>query len=421
MKHILLATFLLIASCGIAQKYNVLFLGNSYTYANDLPGTIKSLLVNTEHSLSYQSNAPGGYCFFQHVDNQTSLELIRQGNWDFVVLQEQSQMPSIDFYRYNCMYPAATQLRDSIKKYNPCADVVFYMTWGRRDGGQQCEDYGQGTYCSEAFSDYFHMQDTMTRSYHQITAQLRQVVAPAGEAWRSIKQSTDIELFSGDGSHPSIYGTYLTACVFYATFWKESPEGLPHPETITDDEALAMQRAASDVVFKSGIQWDFTDSLRADFKVRTDNQQRFYFSNTTASPAPMSCHWDFGDGNTSEEDNPTHDYAQSGTYNVRLTVHSCRDTDSITQAVTADIPTQTAENDMETISISPNPCHEVLHIQGVSEGGYTLFDSQGRMMEKGHIEGGNVSCHSLPSGIFFLKIDTKNGAKTLKFIHKSEK
>ena len=50
-----------------------------------------------------------------------------------------------------------------------------------------------------------------------------------------------------------------------------------------------------------------------------------------------SWYWDFGDGNTSAEQNPTHAYAADGTYTVTLTVtDDAGGTDSITQSVTVD-------------------------------------------------------------------------------------
>lgn len=249
MNRILIICYILLFHTTInAQNINVLFLGNSYTSVNNLPGTIEALLEGSDKTMTYASNTPGGCCYFEHVTNSTSLNLIRRGDWDYVVLQEQSQMPSIDYYRYNSMYPAAAQLRDSIMRYNPCAEVVFYMTWGRRDGGQQCEDYGEGTYCSADFRDFDHMQDTMTRAYCEIAEILQSRVAPVGEAWRNAIHTSDINLFSNDGSHPTVHGTYLTACTFYTTFWNESPIGLPHPATITDREALLLQKAAHQVM-----------------------------------------------------------------------------------------------------------------------------------------------------------------------------
>lgn len=367
-----------------AQNINVLFLGNSYTSVNDLPGTINSLLEGSDKTMTYASNTPGGCCFFEHVTNTSSLNLIRRGEWDYVVLQEQSQMPSIDYYRYNSMYPAAAQLRDSILKYSPCAEVVFYMTWGRRDGGQQCENYGQGLYCSAEFRDFDHMQDTMTRAYCEIAEQLQSQVAPAGEAWRYARHHSEINLFSSDGSHPSMHGTYLTACTFYATFFGERPLGLPYPSNITESEAGFLQKAASQVVFGSLTNWNYSPSLRAGFEYQTDDQKSFQFTNTTEYPRPLSFHWDFGDDTFSDEENPIHEYTESGLYTVKFIVESCQKTDSIQKTVEAIVPDGTDENTL-SFAIYPNPAQRQITLVG--EGWICISNIMGQLVHSQQLHG----------------------------------
>ena len=48
---------------------------------------------------------------------------------------------------------------------------------------------------------------------------------------------------------------------------------------------------------------------------------------------PTSWHWDFGDGTSSTEQNPTHTYASPGTYTVTLTVTNAHGTDSSSQTL----------------------------------------------------------------------------------------
>ena len=376
--------FVVTGTTANAQDINVLFLGNSYTAVNDLPGTINSLLEGSDKTMAYASNTPGGCCFFQHATASASLNLIRRGNWDYVVLQEQSQMPSIDYYRYGCMYPAAEQLRDSIMKYNPCAEVVFYMTWGRRDGGQQCEDYGEGIYCSADFRDFDHMQDTMTRAYCEIAEILNCCVSPVGEAWRYSRRISDIELFGGDGSHPSLQGTYLTACTFFTTFWKESPIGLPHPESISESEAGILQKAALHTMIGAPSHWNFQPDLQTNFEYQTYDQITYHFMNTTEYPRPMTSQWDFGDGYTSDEENPTHEYTESGLYTVKLLVESCQKTDSMVQEVEVVIPDGIWENG-SAFSLYPNPAQGQITVAG--KGKIRISNLMGQVVLSQQIDG----------------------------------
>jgi hypothetical protein len=82
------------------------------------------------------------------------------------------------------MYPSAVKLDSIIKLYNQNAVTVFYMTWGRKNGGQQCID----TSCSPVFINYFHMQDSLKSSYTKISNLLSALLSPAGEAWRTARR-----------------------------------------------------------------------------------------------------------------------------------------------------------------------------------------------------------------------------------------
>jgi hypothetical protein len=94
---------------------SVLFIGNSYTSVNNLPQLVQSLSTSAGKTLNIDANMPGGYLMSSHLSDATTISKISQGNWDYVILQEQSQIPTIDFYRYNDMYPAITDLKALIE------------------------------------------------------------------------------------------------------------------------------------------------------------------------------------------------------------------------------------------------------------------------------------------------------------------
>ena len=69
---LLLAGFL--ANALNAQYHKrVLFLGNSYTYGNDMPKLIKDMAQSTGDTLSHDQNTPGGYRMMQHASDAASL------------------------------------------------------------------------------------------------------------------------------------------------------------------------------------------------------------------------------------------------------------------------------------------------------------------------------------------------------------
>jgi len=126
---------LLISSSVAAQAKRALFLGNSYTTYNSLANLTVDVSASAGFELEVASNTPGGATLEGHSTNTNSLGLIQQGNWDFVVLQEQSQRPSFPYTQVQeDVFPYATTLNDLILASNECAETVFYMTWGRENG-----------------------------------------------------------------------------------------------------------------------------------------------------------------------------------------------------------------------------------------------------------------------------------------------
>src|SRR5258705_7247834 len=72
----------------------VLFIGNSYTYVNDLPGVVAALSREPQSPawIDVDSHTPGGATWDDHDADPAVDDLIAQG-WDVVVLQDQSQEP----------------------------------------------------------------------------------------------------------------------------------------------------------------------------------------------------------------------------------------------------------------------------------------------------------------------------------------
>ena len=183
-KLILVLSLCLIV-CQIAKAQEetkkVLFIGNSYTAVNDLPNMVQQVAASAGDRIDYQSNTPGGCTFQQHCGNQ-SMTLIRQGNWDVVVLQEQSQLPSFPQgqVEQEC-FPYAEQLINAVYEANPNGEAMLYMTWGRENGDRDnAQDFPVlGTYegmDSMLYERYMYMARTYDAS-----------VCPVGRVWRYLR------------------------------------------------------------------------------------------------------------------------------------------------------------------------------------------------------------------------------------------
>lgn len=241
-----------------ADTTRVLFIGNSYTYVNDLPVMFKNLSTSLGRTVYTDMSAPGGYSLEQHLTNSETLLKISAGNWNYVVLQEQSQMPTIEYYRYFSMYPSARNLDSIIKSYS--GNTMFFMTWGRRYGGIQCID----TSCSPPFINFSHMQDTLSSAYNKIAIELNASVCQAGNVWRqSINTDSSVVLWDSDLSHPSLAGTYLTACAFYSKIFHTSSVGSNYYGGLSLVTAQYLQTIASNYVLNvaNEKQTEITDFI----------------------------------------------------------------------------------------------------------------------------------------------------------------
>jgi len=255
MKNTFALFFMLcISLVSFADNYKVLFLGNSYTDVNNLPGLVKQVCGSVGDEITYSASMPGGCTFQQHLSQ--SMSYIKEGGWDYVVLQEQSQLPSFPIGQFmNESYPYAKQLCDSIRKYNTNAQIVFYMTWGRKYGDQQNAQY------YSVLGTYEGMDSLLYARYMMMAEDNEAIVSPVGALWHYIRDNhSDIELYQSDNSHPSLAGSYAAACSFYTIFTRKSPLQITVNCGVEDAIANTIRQAAQTVVFDSLNKWLFISS-----------------------------------------------------------------------------------------------------------------------------------------------------------------
>lgn len=355
-KNLLLTLLLGAAIFTHAQEsQRVLFIGNSYVTSNNLPQLLHNVALSTGHDLQVDQNAPGGHTFNQHTQNTTTLAKINQGNWDFVVLQEQSQMPSFPAsYVQNNVFPYAAQLNALIEQANPCGETLFYMTWGRQNGDQSnCPN--QPVLCT-----YEGMDDLLQQRYTQMAQDNNALLSPVAAVWRYLRtHHPEIELYSADQSHPSLAGSYAAACTFYTVILREDPTAITFNSNLTESQANTIKAAAQTVVFDNLTQWFVGDYDAPTSISATINQQTVTFSNPNTTA--LNFEWDFGDGQSSTQASPTHQYAQPGTYTVTLNVYSCGEflhtlqTDLVINSLSLSELTT-------TLALYPNPANEAVDI-----------------------------------------------------------
>jgi hypothetical protein len=200
----------------------VLFIGNSFTYYHDLPRMVAELAkAGGQRPMHYQSETPGGCTLEKHWKDRKALAQIQSRHWDFVVLQDQSQAPLLN---RRAMFEYGKKFDAEIRKEG--ARTILYMTWATRSKPNE--------------------QPAISQAYEGLSKELKARLAPVGNAWQSaLRSNRALVLHEQDQKHPNSTGTYLAACVFYATIYGQSPEGLPgRIGGLTDAEARPLQVVA---------------------------------------------------------------------------------------------------------------------------------------------------------------------------------
>lgn len=320
------------------QTTNVLFIGNSYTSYNNLPLLTKNIALSFNDTIYTDSNAPGGYTFNNHSTNTTTLNKISLGTWDYVIIQGQSQEPSFPPSQVQTQtYPYAANLVNWVYTHNPCATTLLYMTWGRQNGdASNCANYAP-------LCTFDGMNARLRESYLEMAFDNDAEVSPVGAAWKYVRDNfPSINLYNADQSHPSLEGSYLAACVHYAMMFKKSPVGATFISTLNSTVASNLQLAAKLVVIDSLEKWNANvRKPKADFSYSNVNTT-YTFSNNSINTT--SYIWHFGDGATSTDENPIHNFTSNGTYSVKLIAQNQCTVDSITTIVTVTSTTSSIES-----------------------------------------------------------------------------
>lgn len=415
MKKVLLL-FLLTPFALFSQSYDALFLGNSYTSYNYLPAMVSSIADSMGDTLNVESNTPGGWRFMNHaVANSSSMQKIRQQDWDFVILQAQSNEPSFPPDQVaEEVYPYAQALVDSIAANDSCTEPVFYMTWGRK--------YGDTSVNGQQYpiiSTYLGMQQRLRESYLEMGMDNEATVAPVGMSWKkSIADNPDFELYNPDEGHPNVAGSYLAACTFYCTLFQKSCVGSTYlPNGISADDAATLQSIASNTVLDSTWVWNMFAIQSAD--TSSTNDSTYSFSATASNYDNVE--WDFGDGNTANTLNASHAFS-AGQYTVDLSVFSnwgClvkKESFEIDISSIDTTNTTVIINLEETIKVYPTPLNDYLTVEGGKNVIHlSLYNLQGQLVFSKDIVGlERINLSHLPNGYYIANLVAQEEVRTFK-------
>lgn len=396
-----------LATAALAQTKKVLFLGNSYTQFNNLPELSRQFALGAGDTMNYQANTPGGYTFQDHVGNATSLNLIQSGDWNFVVLQEQSQLPAFpDGQFYAQSFPYAMALDSLIKADNPCAHTLFYRTWGRKHGdADNCDFF-------PPLCTYEGMDSMLDLRYTTMAEAAEAQISPVGDLWKYLRtHHPEIELYNADQSHPSAAGSFAAAVTFYTLIFGKDPTASNHNATLMPATAEIIRQAARIVVWDSLNAYRQYDPMpQAAFTYEALEDGLVTFDNT--SQGSDSWLWYFGDGTWATEEQPFHQYDSSGSFQVCLYAFGG---DCDTSVFCLEVSTgavSVVEVEADNMVLQPNPVVHRIQLTGLTQAyDFVIIASDGRRLLQGHLTPNTASIPvaDFSSGMYRLQLYNKEG------------
>jgi hypothetical protein len=274
-----------------SRPLRVLFIGNSYTYVNDLPRMLARIAATagTPPAITTDQVVQGGATLHDHWNDGVAQARIAKEQWTHVVLQGQSleaAYPSVDFAAM------APQLGAVITAAG--ARPGLFVTWARA-AGDASYNPAMGSFFSPE-----EMQDRITYGYDDVARKMPgSILSCVGEAFRAaLRDQPQIVLHQADRSHPTVAGTYLAASTFYvALTGNPVPPASEVPPEVSAEDAKVLRAVAlvgstcTDIQLKGIVSWQYcaTKCKPFDFGVAgTPIAQTFFLSNTGYATAGVA-------------------------------------------------------------------------------------------------------------------------------------
>lgn len=197
-----------------SREPSVLFVGNSFS--QQVPGEFARIAEQHATPIRTHGVTKDSWTLSRHVKCDETLQTIRNGAWDVVILQEQSRLPARSpWMRRMKMRPPLARLADEVRSTG--AVPLLMQTWGYRHGDTMRPD------------DTFHlMTERLRAGILDEAAHTGLPVIPVGDAWRlAYDRGHADQLFHADGKHPSKFGNRTTAQTVYEMLFPTNSSQAP--------------------------------------------------------------------------------------------------------------------------------------------------------------------------------------------------
>lgn len=177
--------------------FNILFIGNSLTYTNNLPELVKNSAKSKGLTIETSTIAYGNYAIIDHWSDGEAQEQIASKQFDFVIIQ---QGPSSQPYGREVLIEYG-KLYSALCKTNG-AKLGYYMVWPSLT--------------------YYYTFDDVIKNHRDAASINDAILCPVGEVWKEHFDATDnFDYYGSDGFHPSLKGSQVAADVIVESLFGE--------------------------------------------------------------------------------------------------------------------------------------------------------------------------------------------------------
>ena len=187
------------------------YLGNSFTFVNSGDFILKELAWAEGHYLDMHVNSYPGASFRSHFSLEGSLDVISEGDYDWFILQDQSQQAG----KYGrdslkAIMDYTKSIASLIRYFSPEVRILYEHTWAYSEG-----NYG-------GFGSFNDFDRYSTAGADMLSSAIKAEKSPIAAAFAIVRsERADIEIYSTDFQHPAAYGAYLKACCNYLSIFGE--------------------------------------------------------------------------------------------------------------------------------------------------------------------------------------------------------
>ena len=220
-----------------------LFVGNSRTFYHDMPHMVRRIADSAGYpkKLHIEMEAKPGISLAEHLKNPQTRALIAS-RWDHVVLQVLSSEQYSAQTAGQAWDVAAGLIREI--QANGARPAMF-VAWRYTD---QCRNNAGMPPSAVGLSPegYPGMHANIQEQHARLAALTGVDLVNVGLVWEVLQALPKDFVLYDDCNHPSIYGSYLSALMFYAYFSGGDVTGVTYrPDEVSAEDAAMIRNAVS--------------------------------------------------------------------------------------------------------------------------------------------------------------------------------